>query len=94
MTAEVPLNKTIKKNSFLIPGKFEDQETQSKKKLVYSNEIMNKLGSAVKVRKQGTLHFFETKLFGITQSIAEISTSLYHWNKSIVTHTIVTHQLQ
>ena len=43
---------------------------------------MNKLRSAAKVRKQGTLYLFETELFGVAQSLAETSTSLYHRNKS------------
>ena len=80
MTAEVPLNEPIKKNSFLISGKFEYQKIE-KKKLVYWN-ILNKLRSAAKIRKQGTLHLFETELFGVAQSFVETNTSLYHRNKS------------
>lgn len=59
MTAEIPLNKPVKKNSFLIPAKVEDQKTEKKKKLVYSNDIMNKLRFTSKVRKPGTLHFLK-----------------------------------
>lgn len=68
MTAEIPLNKPVKKNSFLIPEKVEDQKTEKKKKLVYSNDIMNKLRFASKVRKTGTLHLFETELSGVGQA--------------------------
>ena len=38
--------------------------------------------SIAKVRKQGTLHLFKTELFGVSQSLTETSTSLYHGNKS------------
>ena len=67
MKAEVALNKPIKENSCVIPRKFEDQNSEKEKKLVYSNDNMNKLRSVAKVRKQGMLHFFQTELFGVYQ---------------------------
>ena len=43
---------------------------------------MDKLRSAVKVRKQEILHLLKTEPFNVAESLAETITSLYHENKS------------
>ena len=40
MTAKVPLNKSIKNNSFLIPGKVEDQKNEKKKRSLFIQIIL------------------------------------------------------
>ena len=80
MTAEVPLNEPIKKNSFLISGKFEYQKTEKKKTCLL--EYFEQIEICCEVRKQWTLYLFETELFGVAQSFVETNTSLCHRNKS------------
>ena len=82
VTASTPLDAPIKKNSFLTPGKFEEQKKESHKKLIYSNEIMNKLRSACDLRRDKASQLFETELFGVVQSLAKNDTGLFHNNKS------------
>ena len=53
VTAKIPIDEPIKKNSFLIPGKFEEKKSEKQKKYIYSNNI-NKLRAGTEVRKQLT----------------------------------------
>ena len=59
VTCVKSLDETIKKNSLLTPGNAEDQKTEKRKKLSYSNEMMNKLRSAAYTRKEMTEKLFE-----------------------------------
>ena len=43
---------------------------------------MNKLRAGVELRKEMALELFKRVLFGVTQSLAETSTTLYHGNKA------------
>ena len=84
VTAGTPLDAPIKKNSFLTPGKFEEETKESHKKLIYSNELMNILRSACDLRRDKASQLFETELFGVAQSLAKNATALYHSNKSVI----------
>ena len=82
VTATKALDVPIKKNSFLTPGRSEEQKEEKQKQLVYSNEILNKLRSAADNRHEMVSRLFEGELFGVAQSLAKTSVSLYHGSKS------------
>ena len=80
--ASIPLDDSIKKNSFLTPGKFEEQKRDKRKKLEYSTDNMIKLRSACELRRNQSLQLFKIELYGVAQSIATNSEALYHSIKS------------
>ena len=80
--ASIPLDDPIKKNSFLTPGKFEEQKRDKRKKLEYSTDNMIKLRSACELRRNQSLKLFKIELYDVAQSIATNSEALYHNNKS------------
>ena len=82
MMASISLDDPIKKNSFLTPGKFEEQKREKRKKLDYSTDSMNKLRSACEFRKDKSLELFKIELYGVAQSLAANSEALYHSSKS------------
>ena len=47
--AKIPVDDPLKKNLFLIPGKYEEKRKEKQKKLIYSNDTMNKLRAGVEV---------------------------------------------
>ena len=52
--ASVSLDDPIKKNSFLTPEKFEEQNRNKSKKLIHSTDNMNKLRSVCELRRDPT----------------------------------------
>ena len=80
--ASISLDDPIKKNSFLTPGKFEEQKKEKSKKLIYSSDNMNKLRSACELRRNQSLELFKTEHYGVAKNIAANSEALYHSNKS------------
>ena len=74
----------IKKNNFMIPGKFESEKKEKEQKLVYPPGALNKLREAVKLRPELATQLFATELFGVSQSLAKSTNSLYHGTKSVL----------
>ena len=73
----IPLDDPIKRNLFLIPGKYEEKRKEKQKKLIYSNDTMKKFRAGVEVRKEMALELFKRELFGVSKSLAETSTTHY-----------------
>ena len=68
----------------MIPGKFESEKKEKEQKLVYPPGTLNKLREAVKLRPELATQLFATELFGVSQSLAKSTNSLYHGTKSVL----------
>lgn len=67
MTAEIPLNKPVKKNSFLIPAKVEDQKTEKKEACLFE-WYYEQIEICFESKKTRDTAFFETELSGVGQA--------------------------
>ena len=81
---EIPINHKIMKNVLSIPGRYEKNQKESEKRLVYPVTVLTKLRSSIDFRSTLSKEPFKTKLFRVSQSLAKTSIELYHSKKSDV----------
>ena len=81
---EIPINHKIMKNVLSIPGRYEKNQKESEKRLVYPVTVLTKLRSSIDFRSTLSKETFKTKLFRVSQSLAKTSIELYHSKKSDV----------
>ena len=77
-------NKTIKENKHILPGSSNSQKRINKDPVLIPS-MVSKLRSAYKFRKEYVTDLFQHEMFGIAQSMATDSSTLYHGQKSDVT---------
>ena len=75
---KVPINAKIQKNNFSMLN----TDLKTKSTSTIPSSVINKLKSAIAYRPRVTSALFQTELNGITQSLAEVETTLYHGTKS------------
>ena len=76
------INDPIKKNFLLVPSKVEEKHKKEVNKMIYSTNSLTKLREAIHLRSYHSKQLFATEIFGVAQSLAGNSETLYHGTKS------------
>ena len=79
--AKEPINKKIKENKIVLPGR-NLSHMIAKKDQVLTPSIISRMRSAYKFRNDATTELFQNEIFGVAQSISQDSMSLYHGVKT------------
>ena len=82
MRCEIPINHKIMKNVLTIPGRYQKNQRESGRRLVYPVTVLTKLRSSIDFRSTISKELSKTKLFGVSHSLATASVELYHSKKS------------
>ena len=87
--AKVPIYKTIKENKHILASSSNSQKRINKDP-VHIHSMVSKSPSAYKFRNEYVTDLFRHEMFGIAQSIATDSSTLYHGQKSDILKRLTT----
>ena len=68
---EIPIDHKIMKNVLSIPERYEKNQKESEKRLVYLVTVHTKLRSSIDFRSTLSKELFKTELFGVSQLLAK-----------------------
>ena len=81
---KITIDHKITKNVLSIPGRYEKNQKESEKRLIYPITVLTKLRSSIDFWSTLSKELFKTELFGVSQLLAQTLIDLYHSKRSDV----------